>query len=86
MKLICSNKECSPLAPFTGVEMVRVQGVDRLYDLNGNVVETTMYCRVCQHHYCYEHDIPDKCPKCKDFGRWETARTWHMECPKCGRR
>jgi len=88
-QLICSNPECSPLFPFTGVELVRTFYNDNLYTQDGELLETTMYCPVCKGHYVYEanEEIPVSCPKSKYgcTGKLRQAKVWRMSCPKCGR-
>lgn len=85
-QLICSNPKCSPLVPFTGTPLERVYSEDRIYNLDGSLNETTMYCGICRGHYCYEGDetIPEQCPKCNTGRKWNVARVWRMICPKCG--
>jgi len=86
-QLICSNPECSPLAPFTGTPLERVYSEDKMYNPDGSLNSTTMYCGFCKGHYIYEADdsIPIKCPKCSSSGKWGVAKVWRMVCPKCGR-
>jgi len=86
-KLICSNPECSPLFPFTGTILERTYSEDKMYNLDGSLNSTTMYCGICKGHYIYEADeqIPDNCPKCKTNKKWAVARIWRMVCPKCGK-
>lgn len=84
--LICSNPECSPLFPFTGTALQRVYSEDKVYNLDGSLYETTMYCRICKGHYVYEvtDSIPGECPKCHTNKGWAIAKIWRMVCPKCG--
>ena len=86
MALICSNRKCSPLFPFTGTALVRRSSKDIIYNLDGTVYETTMYYGICKGHYLYEGDepLPLECPKCHTNRKWGTANTWRMVCPKCG--
>jgi len=88
-KLICSNRECSPLFPFTGTELKRTQYDDKLYGQDGKLLETTMYCPVCKGHYVFKaaEKIPAACPKSKYgcTGKLRQAKLWRMSCPKCGR-
>ncbi len=85
-RLVCSNRECSPLFPFTGTPLIRVQSQDITYNQDGTIFETTMYCGICKGHYAYEGNetIPDNCPKCKISTKWAIAKLWRMVCPKCG--
>jgi len=83
---LCSNKNCSPLFPFVGIPLERIQGEDRVYNKDGTLYETTMYCGICKGHYVYEgkEGLPTVCPKCKVATKWATAKRWSMVCPKCG--
>ena len=85
-QLICSNRECSPMFPFTGTALVRRNSPDIVYNPDGTVFETTMYCGICKGHYVYEGNevIPSQCPKCHTRGKWSIAKVWRMVCPKCG--
>ena len=86
-QLICSNRECSPLFPFTGTVLVKTWSDDKLFDREGNLLETTMYCPVCKGHYVFEanEEIPEICPKAKYgcTGKLQQAKTWQMVCPNC---
>ena len=86
MGLLCSNPECSPLAPFTGTPLKRVYSEDKLYNRDGSLNSTTMRCGLCKGHYIFEASktIPDKCPNCLTNRRWTIAKVWWMICPKCG--
>ena len=86
-QLICSNPECSPLAPFVGTTLERVYSEDRMYNLDGTLNSTTMYCGLCKGHYIYETNelIPNQCPKCHTDKKWGVAKVWRMICPKCSK-
>jgi len=87
-QLICSNRDCSPMFPFTGTVLVKTVYDDNLYTKEGSLLETTMYCPVCKGHYVFEapEDIPELCPKSKYgcTGKLRQAKTWRMACPRCG--
>ena len=69
--LICSNKKCSPLAPFLGTALVR-----KYYD------DKTVYrCKKCKHEYDVEILGTNICPRCKI--PMKHAKVWFYRCPKC---
>jgi Zn-finger nucleic acid-binding protein len=68
--LICSNPECSPLAPFTGTRLVRRYADDPFF----------LICPTCRGHY--DKEIAGiSCPKCGTTMR--PAKVWFYECPRC---
>jgi DNA-directed RNA polymerase subunit RPC12/RpoP len=72
---LCSNPDCSPLAPMVGTILKRKSGIDPM---------RTYRCRACKSDYDADMLGTDVCPKC---GRtMKLAKVWWYECPKCGRR
>jgi len=84
IKPLCSK--CSPLYPFAGTELQREQAEDKIYNMDGTLSSTTMYCGVCKHHFIFAsaENIPTDCPACHAPTKWAVARTWRLVCPKCG--
>lgn len=73
MPLICSNKECSPLAPFIGTQL-KYKFVDSKRDVK---------CRKCKATFYKPELEVDECPKCKI--KFVPVKVRITYCPKCGR-
>ena len=72
---ICSDSDCSPLAPMVGTVLKRKYGIDPM---------RTYRCRGCKADYDADALGTDVCPKCGRTMR--LAKVWWHECPKCGRK
>jgi len=70
---ICSNPECSPMAPMTGTILKRKYSDDK----------TEYRCRHCKTTYDAEVLGTDVCPECG--GKMKHPKLWWLECPECGR-